>query len=362
MGTLRHRTLIVAGGVWLALGAAQAGTLEGEAQLEAKSYANAYLELLPPAQAGDPRAQFLMGQLSDNGYGPIQLDAAEAARWYRRSADQDYGEAQFALAQAYAFGRGVASDKDESLRWLRRAAVNNFSPAQLSLAKLLDEGRGMPKNFEEATIWVNRAAELGDADAQYLFAERLSEGKGIAADRRAAFAWFKRAAAQGHPAALYRLGRIALKREMTIDENIMAYTLLTLALQRGTDEIKADATRERTELTKSMTPGDVANAMAKVKAWKPVPEVVKVVRQASAPPAKPVEIPERPVAPPAPVQPAETPVAPPAPAPEKAAAMPAPVPSVEPPPPSEGPFVAPPPASSQPAAPGKRPSAILQGS
>lgn len=356
---MRHPALIVAGGLWLALGAAQAGTLEGEAQLEAKSYANAYLELLPPAQAGDPRAQFLMGQLSDNGYGPIQLDAAEAARWYRKSADQNYGEAQFALAQAYAFGRGVASDKDESLRWLRRSATNNFTPAMLSLAKLLDEGRGMPKNADEATIWINRAAELGDADAQYLFAERLSDGKGIAADRHAAYAWFKRAAAQGHPAALYRLGRIAPKRDMSIDENIAAYTLLTLALQRGTDEIKANATRERTELTKSMTPGDVAAAMAKVNAWKPVPEAAKIVRQAAVPPAKPVEIPERPAPPAVPARPAEAPA--PAPAPEKAAAIPAPIPAPEPSLPAEGPFVAPPPASSQPAGPGKRPSAILQG-
>lgn len=359
---MRHPALIVAGGLWLALGAAQAGTLEGEAQLEAKSYANAYLELLPPAQAGDPRAQFLLGQLSDNGYGPIQLDAAEAARWYRKSADQNYGEAQFALAQAHAFGRGVASDKDESLRWLRRSATNNFTPAMLSLAKLLDEGRGTAKNPDEATIWVNRAAELGDADAQYLFAERLSEGKGIAADRRAAYAWFKRAAAQGHPAALYRLGRIALKRDMTIDENIAAYALLTLALQRGADEIKAAATRERAEITKSMTPGDVAAAMAKVKAWKPVPEPAKIIRQAAVPPAKPVEIPERPVPPAAPAQPAEVPAPPPPPAPEKAAAITAPTPAPEPSPPAEGPFVAPPPASSQPAGPGKRPSAILQGS
>jgi uncharacterized protein len=360
---VRHLAFIFAVGLWLALGAARAGTFEGEAALEAKNYATAYLELLPPAQAGDPRAQFLLGVLSDNGHGPIQLDAFEAARWYRKAADQEYGEAQFALAQAYAFGRGVDSDKDQSLRWLRRAAGNDHTPAMLNLAKLLDEGRGMPTNPDEATIWISRAAQLGDAEAQYQFAERLAAGRGIPADPRAALSWLKRAAAQGQAAALYRLGRLALKRDMSIAENIGAYAWLTLAINQGADEVKTEATRDRTELTKSMTPGDVAAAMEKVKAWKPVPEDQKPLRQAALP-AKPVEVKERPapVGPDKPAVPlAETPAPPPA--PEKTAAAPAPSPVVEAPSapaPSEGPLVAPPPNSPPAAAPG-RPAAILQG-
>jgi uncharacterized protein len=362
-GTVQRRALIITTvGLWLALGAAQAGTFEGEAALEAKNYATAYLELLPPAQAGDPRAQYLLGTLSDNGLGPIQLDSFEAARWYRKAADQEYGEAQFALAQAYAFGRGVDADKDHSLRWLRRAAANDHTPAMLNLAKLLDDGRGIPSNPDEATIWISRAAQLGDAEAQYLFAERLGAGRGIPTDRRAALHWLKRAAAQGQAAALYRLGRLALKADMSIAENIGAYTWLTLAINQGTDEVKTEATRDRAEITKSMTPGDVAAAMEKVKAWKPVPEAQKPLRQAALP-AKPVDVKERPapVGPDKPAAPqAETP---PAAEPEKTAAAPAPAPMVEAPPtpvPSEGPLVAPPP-NAPPAAISGRPPAILQG-
>jgi uncharacterized protein len=35
---------------------------------------------------------------------------AEAIKWWRRSADQGYGPAQFSLGLAYAYGEGVTQD------------------------------------------------------------------------------------------------------------------------------------------------------------------------------------------------------------------------------------------------------------
>lgn len=241
----------------------------GEAAYKAGNYSEAYLQLLPAGRAGNAQAQFLLGQLSDNGFGAVALDPHEAARWYHRAAEQNHGEAQFTLARAYAFGRGVKQDKDRALHWLKKAAANDFEQALLDLARLHDEGRVVEKDPARATQLVERAATLGNPDGEYAFAERLAAGDGISQDRKRAWEWFKRAADNGQPAALYRIGQIVLKRERSIEDNIAAYAWLTLATRLGSDEVKKDATRDRDLLAKDMTPGDIAEAMTRVRNWKP---------------------------------------------------------------------------------------------
>jgi TPR repeat protein len=241
----------------------------GEAAYKAGNYSDAYLQLLGPGHAGDSRAQYLLGQMSDSGLGPIALDPREAVRWYRLAAAKNHPEAQYALARAYALGRGVSQDRDQSLTWLKSAAGLDYEPAMLDLAELFDSGRGLEQDPMKATALIERAATLGNPDAQYLYAERLIAGTGIKKDEREAWAWFRRAADAGQPAALYRIGRVILAKHRSIKENIEAYALLTLATQRGSGEVKRDAARDRGELAKEMTPGDIASAMQRIKAWKP---------------------------------------------------------------------------------------------
>jgi TPR repeat protein len=262
-----------------AAGAARADFLTGEAAFKAGNYKDAYLQLLGPGHAGDPRAQFLLGQMSDSGFAPIAFDPKEAVRWYRLAAEKKYSEAQYALARAYAVGRGVAQDKDQALNWLKSAAALDFEPAMLDLAELFDNGRGLDKDPLKATALIERAAELGNPDAQYLLGERLASGSGILQDKKKAWEWFKRAADAGQPAALYRMGRVIFARDRSIEDNIQAYAWLTLASQRGSGDVKRDAARDRSTLAKDMTPGDIAAAMQRVKAWKPAE------RPAPTPPA-----------------------------------------------------------------------------
>lgn len=241
----------------------------GEAAYRAGNYSDAYLQLLGPGHAGDSRAQYLLGQMSDSGLGPIALDPREAVRWYRLAAAKNHPEAQYALARAYALGRGVPQDKGQSLNWLKSAAGLDYEPAMLDLAELFDSGRGLEQDPMKATALIERAATFGNPDAQYHYAERLIAGTGIRKDETQAWTWFKRAADAGQPAALYRIGQVILAKHRSIEENIEAYALLTLATQRGGGEVKRDASRDRGELTKELTPGDIAAAMQRVKAWKP---------------------------------------------------------------------------------------------
>jgi hypothetical protein len=54
----------------------------------------------------------------------VPQDYAEAAKWYRRSSDQWFWEAQFALAALYAEGKGVPRDLVQAYTLFTVAAVS----------------------------------------------------------------------------------------------------------------------------------------------------------------------------------------------------------------------------------------------
>ena len=58
----------------------------------------------------------------DLGIGVTQ-DYGEAAKWYRKAADQGVPEAQYNLAVAYSRGRGVRRDYSKAYFWVNIAAA-----------------------------------------------------------------------------------------------------------------------------------------------------------------------------------------------------------------------------------------------
>ncbi|HEX9582899.1 MAG TPA: tetratricopeptide repeat protein, partial [Gammaproteobacteria bacterium] len=84
------------------------------------------------AHAGDPEAQFRLGQRYDAGKG-VPRDYAEAFRWYRLAAAQGHVEAQLNVGLMYNEGQGVARDPAAGSDWLRRAADAGNATAQYSL-------------------------------------------------------------------------------------------------------------------------------------------------------------------------------------------------------------------------------------
>jgi len=53
----------------------------------------------------------------------VQRDYAEAARWYRRAAEQGNAQAQYWLGRAYALGEGVTQNFVDAHMWLNLAAT-----------------------------------------------------------------------------------------------------------------------------------------------------------------------------------------------------------------------------------------------
>ncbi len=124
------------------------------------------------ANAGDARAQTILGICFRLGACGVSASDAEAASWYRRAAEQGFPRAQFHLAAAFEEGRGVVRDDSAAVSWMRRAAEQGCGVAQADLAQRYEYGRGVTINRVEAIRWSRLAAEQG-AEGARLNLERL---------------------------------------------------------------------------------------------------------------------------------------------------------------------------------------------
>lgn len=63
---------------------------------------------------GHADAQYCLGEIYENGLGIIQ-DYEEAAKWYRKAAEQGNVNAQCMLGYIYCESQGVPQDYNEAL-------------------------------------------------------------------------------------------------------------------------------------------------------------------------------------------------------------------------------------------------------
>jgi uncharacterized protein len=94
----------------------------------------------------------------------------------------------------YIEGRGVPQDDAEAAKRFRKAAEQNDAFAQFVLAGMYIEGRGVPNNCAEAAKWYQKAAEQNHADAQFNLGVMYTAGIGVPEDDVMAYKWFKLAA------------------------------------------------------------------------------------------------------------------------------------------------------------------------
>jgi len=144
--------------VVLTCGYVEAGLVEGREAYERGDYATALREFLPLAREGNVWAQFYVGAMYDNDQG-VPQDYAEAARWYRRAAEQGHADAQFNLAVIYYFYfQGQARDYAEAARWYRRAAEQGHAEAQAVLGLVYLFGHGVSQDYVQAYMWLELGA------------------------------------------------------------------------------------------------------------------------------------------------------------------------------------------------------------
>ncbi len=188
------RTLVAAWSIaaFLTTPAAATPLEDGYAAYRAMDFGKAAEIWQPLAEAGDPTAQYLLGNLFADGKGVARDDAA-AFKWFRRAADQGNAAAQYNVAASYAAGVGVPKSDVEAAGWFRRAAEQGMPVAQLNLGLLHASGTGVAKDNVEALKWFEIAfrglpaggARMDVARAMTDVSANMSEDEIMDARRRA---------------------------------------------------------------------------------------------------------------------------------------------------------------------------------
>jgi TPR repeat protein len=125
--------------------AAAADFDQAVAAFDKGDYATAIREVKPLAEKGDPRSQYAMGVMAENGFG-MRKDLGQAAAWYRKAAEQGNADAQFNLGAMYEHGVGMPVNYAQAARWYRPAAEEGDIDALSNLGVLYEKGLGVKKN------------------------------------------------------------------------------------------------------------------------------------------------------------------------------------------------------------------------
>jgi TPR repeat protein len=82
--------------------------------------------------------------------------------------------AQYNLAMMYGQGKGLAQSDAEAAKWFRKAADQGNAPAQVNLSLLYFTGKGLPQDSTQAYLWCSLAANAGDRNAAALL-DKISQ-------------------------------------------------------------------------------------------------------------------------------------------------------------------------------------------
>lgn len=81
-------------------------------------------------------AFYEMGEKYYYGRG-VRLDYAEAAKWYRKAAEQGNSDAQYSLGHMYLFGLGVRQNSRDAANWFLKAAAQGNAKARKRLENIM---------------------------------------------------------------------------------------------------------------------------------------------------------------------------------------------------------------------------------
>ena len=70
------------------------------------------------------------------GHG-VRQDCAEAAKWYRASADKGSADAEYSLGHMYQFGQGVRQNSRDAANWFLKAAAQGHAKARKRLENIM---------------------------------------------------------------------------------------------------------------------------------------------------------------------------------------------------------------------------------
>jgi TPR repeat protein len=181
------------------------------------------------AAAGQAQAQCAMGDRYAQGKGVAQ-NWFEACRWYDMAAQQGDATAQCALAVCYADGKGVKKDIAHAFIWFEKAAAQNVPQAQWNLGELYATGLpGVEADPKKATLLCKRAANAGFAPASATLGALFARAQ----KHERAVQWWTLAAEQGDLEALFNLAQAHRLGLGVAKDETKAFALFLQAAQGG---------------------------------------------------------------------------------------------------------------------------------
>ena len=142
-------------------------------------------------------------------------------------------------------------------------ASEGYVDAQFSVGQKYYYGLGTSKNYNLAFKWYMESATQGDYLAQNMLGSMYYHGDGIPQDFQQAAQWFMKSAEQGHPYAPYNLGLMFYMGEGVPQDFMYSHMWNNIAACKGIKK----AEKFRNELSKKMTPDEIAKAEALAKKW-----------------------------------------------------------------------------------------------
>ena len=89
----------------------------------------------------------------------VNLDYAEAVKWYLAADAKRHRAAAFNLYLSYRNGEGVMEDSKKALYWLRKAARHNLPDGQFVLGMCYYKGDLVRRNRRLAELWLQKGLE-----------------------------------------------------------------------------------------------------------------------------------------------------------------------------------------------------------
>jgi TPR repeat protein len=111
------------------------------------------------------RALDLLATCHHKGWG-VEMDAAEAARLYRRACDKGYYNAYANLGVLYMTGEGVPRSPARAVRLFRDGVEEGNALCMFFYAAAHLDGLGVERDADAARAWFVRAARAGSSRAQ----------------------------------------------------------------------------------------------------------------------------------------------------------------------------------------------------
>lgn len=190
-----------------AVAASDAQLKEAESALLEGQYHAARNVLKGLAEAGNPRAMYLLAECCERGLGGDK-DEGQTASWLEKAKDLGEPLSRLRLAEMLPKQFSLQKNKifEDTSAALEKMLRDDDAFVQYALGRMYQNGWGCLRNIRKAVQLYKAAADLGHPDALLSLGQCYLDSDGLPGDPVKAAALFMKAAEKGNPRAMYNLG------------------------------------------------------------------------------------------------------------------------------------------------------------